>query len=303
MTFGSQVAESDSADMLSAALDAGINFVDTANVYNDGSSEEIVGRALRGRRKDVILASKGFGAMGDPVQYQGLSRTSLERALEDSLRRLQTDYLDLYYLHQPDYNTPIEETLGTLEGFRKAGKIRYAGVSNFASWQVAEAFSLCEKQGWQVPAVSQQMYNLLARGLEQEYMKFAKKYGVSMIVYNPLAGGLLTGKQSLQSGPAAGTRFDGNKRYLDRYWHAGYFQAVESLKKLSADCGRPLLEIAFRWLMDLDNVDSVILGASKIEHLKANIAAAQSEPLTADINDECDRIWEELRGPTPFYCR
>lgn len=303
MTFGSQVSESDCVRMLSAALDAGVNFVDTANVYNDGLSEEIVGRSLQGRRNDVILASKGFGAMGDPVEYQGLSRQSLTRALEESLRRLGTDYLDLYYLHQPDYDTPIEETLETLEGFRKAGKIRYAGVSNFASWQIAEAFSHCEKQGWQVPAVSQPMYNLLARGIEQEYTKFAKKYGVSLVVYNPLAGGLLTGKQSLQSGPAAGTRFDGNQRYLDRYWHAAYFQAVESLKALSAQCGRPLLEIAFRWLLDQDQVDSVILGASKIEHLQANIAAAQTAPLSDDIRAECDRIWDELRGPAPTYCR
>lgn len=303
MTFGSQVTEIDSLALLDAALDAGVNFVDTANVYNDGVSEEIVGRCLRGRRDQVVLASKGFGAMGSPVEYQGLSRPSLQRALDESLRRLQTDYLDLYYLHQPDASTPIEETLETLEEFRKAGKIRYAGVSNFASWQVAEAFSLCEKNGRQVPAVSQPMYNLLARGIEQEYVAFAKAYGVSKVVYNPLAGGLLTGKQSLQAGPAAGTRFDGNQRYLERYWHPGYFHAVEALKQLSAQCGRPLLEIAFRWLLDQEHVDAVILGASKIEHLRANIAAAATAPLTDDIRAECDRIWDELRGPTPYYNR
>lgn len=303
MTFGSQVSEADSCAMLSAALEAGVNFVDTANVYNGGLSEEIVGRCLRGRRDQVILASKGFGAMGSPVEYQGLSRSSLRRALEESLRRLQTDYLDLYYLHQPDYNTALEETLETLEELRSEGKIRHAGVSNFASWQIAQSFSLCEKNGWQVPAVSQPMYNLLARNIEQEFVAFAKEYRVSKVVYNPLAGGLLTGKQSLESGPAEGTRFDGNQRYLERYWHPGYFQAVESLKKLSAECGRPLLEIAFRWLLDQDHVDAVILGASKIEHLRANLAASAAAPLSAEVREGCDRIWDELRGPTPAYNR
>ncbi len=303
MTFGSQVNEQDSQAMISAALDAGINFIDTANVYNGGLSEEIVGRCLRGSRDQVVLASKGFGAMGDPVAYQGLSRASLQSALDDSLRRLRTDYLDLYYLHQPDPSVPIEETFETLDGFRRVGKIRHAGVSNFAAWQIAEIFSLCEKSHWPVPSVSQPMYNLLARGIEQEYVAFARKYGVSLVVYNPLAGGMLTGKQSLQSGPAAGTRFDGNQRYLERYWHAAYFKAVESLKALSASSGRPLLEIAFRWLLDQDHVDSVILGASRLEHLNANIAAAATEPLSQEIRNECDRIWDELRGPTPYYNR
>lgn len=303
MTFGSQVDESDSDAMISAALDAGINFVDTANVYNAGLSEEIVGRSLLGRRDKVVLASKAFGAMGNPVEYQGLSRDALQRALEESLRRLQTDYLDLYYLHQPDYNTPIEETLETLDGFRRAGKIRYVGVSNFASWQIAEAFSISKQIGAPPPAVSQPMYNLLARGIEQEYVAFAAKFGVSKIVYNPLAGGLLTGKQSLQAGPAQGTRFDGNKRYLERYWHPGYFQAVEGLKALAAESGRPMLEIAFRWLLDQDHVDSAILGASKLEHLQANIAAAAAAPLSDEIRAGCDRIWDELRGPTPQYNR
>ncbi|MBI1353225.1 MAG: aldo/keto reductase [Acidobacteria bacterium] len=303
MTMGSQVNESDTAHLLGAAFDAGVNFVDTANVYNQGLSEELLGRCLRGKRQNVVLASKGFGKMGVPVQYSGLSREALERALDDSLRRLQTEYLDVYYLHQPDPATPAEESLEALDAFRRAGKIRYGAVSNYASWQIAEMFALSDKKGWQPPSISQPMYNLLARGIEQEYVPFARRYGVSLVVYNPLAGGLLTGKQSLESGPIAGTRFDGNQQYLGRYWHEAYFRAVEDLKKLSADSGRSLLEIAFRWLLDQDHVDSVILGASKLEHLQANLRAAASAPLSEDIRRECDRIWMELRGPTPFYNR
>ena len=303
MTFGSQVSESEAGRLLDAALGAGVNFVDTANVYNQGLSEELVGRCLRGRRGNVILASKAFGAMGDPVQYQGLSRRALERALDDSLRRLQTEYLDVYYLHQPDNGTPLEGTLEARDGFRRAGKIRYGGVSNYASWQIAEMFALCEKRGWPPPSISQPMYNLLARGIEQEYVAFAAKYGVSLVVYNPLAGGLLTGKQSLTGGPIAGTRFDGNERYLERYWHEGYFRAVEDLKALAEQCGRSLLEISFRWLLDQPHVDAVILGASKLEHMEANLRAAATEPLSKDIRDECDRIWLALRGPTPAYNR
>ena len=303
MTFGSQVTEADSLRMLDCCLDAGVNFVDTANVYNDGLSEEITGRCLKGRRHGVVLASKVHGAMGTPVRYQGLSRGAILTSVEESLIRLQTDYLDLLYLHMPDNTVPIAETLETLEDLRSEGKIRYGATSNYAAWQIGEIFSLCDKAGWAYPAVSQPMYNALARGIEQEYIPFAKKFGVSLVVYNPLAGGLLTGKQSMHSGPISGTRFDGNERYLNRYWHEGYFKAVEGMKAISERCGRPLIEVAFRWLLDQEIVDSVIMGASKIEHLQANLAAAETAPLTEEVRLECDEVWRELRGPTPFYNR
>lgn len=303
MTFGSQVDEPGSLRMVETCLDAGVNFFDTANVYNDGLSEEITGRCLKGRRDEVVLASKVRGAMGSPVRYEGLSRQAIRTSVEESLTRLQTDYLDLLYLHVPDNRVPIEETLETMDALRREGKIRYGATSNYAAWQICEMLWLCEKNGWQPLHVSQPMYNALARGIEQEYIPFAKRFGVSMIVYNPLAGGLLTGKQSIDRGPIEGTRFDGNERYLKRYWHEPYFEAVEGMKGVSERAGRPLLEIAFRWLLDQDTVDSVILGASKIEHLKANIRAAATEPLSPVIREECDEVWRKLRGPTPFYNR
>lgn len=303
MTFGSQVDQTEALRMVNYCLDSGINFFDTANVYNDGASEEITGRCLEGRRHKVILASKVRGAMGNPVRYEGLSRQAIRVSVEESLRRLGTDYLDLLYLHMPDAGTPITETLETVDALRREGKIRYGATSNYAAWQICEIFSLCEKNGWDNLPVSQPMYNALARGIEQEYIPFAKRYGVSMVVYNPLAGGLLTGKQSLDRGPIAGSRFDGNERYLNRYWHKTYFDAVEAMKAVAERAGRPLLEIAFRWLLDRDSVDSVILGASKMEHLEANIKAAESSPLDAEVHKECDAVWEDLRGPTPFYNR
>ncbi len=303
MTFGSQTAEADARRMVDLALGAGVNFFDTANVYNQGASEEMIGRCLGARRKDVVLASKVRGAMGDPKEYEGLSAAAIRRGLEASLRRLGTDYLDVYYLHQPDYDTPIEETLETMDGLVREGKVRYAAVSNYSAWQICDMFRVSGARGWSAPRISQPMYNVLARGIEQEYLAFCHRYGISNVVYNPLAGGLLTGKQSISSGPIAGSRFDGNRMYLDRYWHSQYFEAVEDCKKVAEEAGRPLLEIAFRWLLDLDGVDSVIVGASKVGHFEANLAAAATAPISTEIRDACDNIWDALRGPTPVYNR
>ena len=303
MTFGSQVSETEALRMVDVCLDAGVNFFDTANVYNDGLSEEITGRCLRGRREKVVLATKVRGAMGNPARYEGLSKSAIRTSIEESLGRLQTDYVDLLYLHMPDNRVAIEETLETVDALCREGKVRYGATSNYAAWQLCEMLWLCEKNDWSRLSVSQPMYNALARGIEQEYIPFAKKFGISMIVYNPLAGGMLTGKQSLEKGPIEGTRFDGNERYLNRYWHRPYFEAVKEMKAVSERAGRPLLEIAFRWLLDREEVDSVILGASKVEHLEANIQAAAAAPLTPAIREECDEVWQKLRGPTPFYNR
>lgn len=303
MTFGGQTDETQARRMTDYCLDRGINFFDTANIYTGGRSEEITGRCLGTKRKDVVLASKVRGAMGSPVEYEGLSAAAIRRGLEETLRRLGTDYLDIYYLHQPDQATPIEESLATMEALRQEGKIRYVGTSNYSSWQVGEMFGISKEKGYPPPAVSQPMYSLLARGIEQEYVAFCKRFKVAMVVYNPLAAGLLTGKQSFQQGPISGTRFDGNKMYLDRYWHPAYFEAVEAVRAVSTKHGRPMIELALRWLLDRDAVDAVLLGASKFEHLEANIAATETAPLSDEINAELDEVWNNLRGPTPFYNR
>jgi len=304
MTFGSQTDEGVAEIMVGRCLDAGVNFFDTANVYNQGKSEEIVGRIFRGKRDKVILASKVRGLMKeDHPPYSGLSRQAVQRAIDESLRRLQTDYLDIYYLHQPDYETPIEETLEVMDDLRSAGKFRYLAISNYSAWQACEMAWICEKRGYQPPSISQPMYNMLARGIEQEYISFAKRFGVSNICYNPLAGGLLSGKQNFQSGPLPGTRFDGNQMYLNRYWNAGYFEAVESLREIAQRADKSLPELALAWVVHQPATNSVILGASKIEHLEANLRAVEGPPLDQSVVDECDKVWEKLKGSTPNYNR
>jgi len=305
MTFGAQVDEASAASIVDACLDAGINFFDTANVYNAGESEAILGRLIKGRRDRIVLASKVRGKMGDGADQQGLGRAAILRAIDDSLRRLQTDYLDLYYLHQPDYGVPVEETLEAMDRIVRAGKVRYPATSNYAAWQVVQLLSICEKHGYRPPFVSQPMYNLLARGMEQEYVPMCKEFGVSTVVYNPLAGGLLTGKQNREQ-PEAGTRFANpqtSRMYMDRYWHAAYFDAVERLREAATEAGRSLVSVALNWLLHHTKTDCIILGASKLEQLKHNLKALDDGPLPAETLGACDQAWEGLRGVTPKYNR
>jgi len=303
MTFGAQTDEATAYRMIDRCLDAGINFIDTANVYNRGAAENIVGKTLKGRRDKVILASKVRGKMGDAPDEEGLSRAAIRKAIDATLQRLGTDYVDIYYLHQPDYVIPIEETLETMDELVRAGKVRFPAVSNYAAWQVAEILWICEKGGYQPYFISQPMYNLIARGIEDEYLPFCRRFGVAVVPYNPLAGGLLTGKHSPQSGPASGTRFDGNKLYLDRYWHRDDFAAVEELRTIAADAGKTPVELSLQWLLAQPVVDSIILGASRMEQLEENLKAAEGGPLDPATSARCDEVWKRLRGITPKYNR
>ncbi|MFZ0960693.1 MAG: aldo/keto reductase [Terriglobia bacterium] len=303
MTFGVQTDEATAHRLMNCCLDAGINFFDTANVYNRGAAETIVGKFLKGRRDKVILASKVRGKMGDAPVEEGLSRAAMRKAIDASLTRLGTDHLDLYYLHMPDHATPIEETLETMEELVQAGKVRFPAISNYAAWQVAEILWICEKRGYHPYSVSQPIYNLIARGIEDEYLPFCRRFGVAVVPYNPLAGGLLTGKHSRQSGPAPGTRFDGNKMYQDRYWHDDDFAAVEELRAIAQEAGKTLVELALRWMLSQPLVDSIILGASRLEQLQENLKAAEGPMLDNSILERCDNVWERLRGITPKYHR
>ncbi len=303
MTFGSQTDEASAHRIVDRCLDAGINFIDTANVYNRGAAETIVGKTLKGRRDKVILASKVRGKMGDAPDEEGLSRAAMRKAIDASLQRLQTDYVDLYYLHQPDYSTPIEETLETMQELVRAGKVRFPAISNYSAWQVGEALCICEKKGYKPYFISQPIYNLIARGIEDEYLPFCERFGVAVVPYNPLAGGLLTGKHSRAGGPAPGTRFDGNIMYQDRYWLDDDFAAVEELRSIAKEAGRTLVELALQWLLSQSVVDSIILGASRLEQLQENLKAAQGGPLDPSTLARCDAVWKRLRGITPKYNR
>ena len=302
MTFGSQVDQSLAATMVDRCIARGVNFFDTANMYQTGLSEEFLGNALRGKRDKVILASKVRAKMGDGPDQQGLSRAAISKAIDESLKRLQTDYLDVYYLHWPDYDTPIEQTLETIEELVKAGKVRYPAISNYSSWQTVEMLGVARQQGYKPALISQQMYNLVARGLEQEYLPMARKFDVSIVAYNPLAGGLLTGKHH-QNAITPGTRFDKNTMYQDRYWHERNFQAVAELQAVSEQAGRSLVSLALNWLMHHTQTDCVILGASRLDQLDQNLDALDEGPLPAEVVQRCDEVWKELHGPTPIYNR
>lgn len=303
MTFGSQVDEPTSRRIVDRCLEAGINFFDTANVYNKGEAEVLLGKALAGKREKVILATKVRGKMGDGAEESGLSRAAIAKAVEASLKRLGTDHVDLYYLHQPDYDVPIEETLAAVAELVRAGKVRYPAVSNYAAWQVAEIFCLSEKEGYFPPRISQPMYNLLARGIEEEYVPFCKRFEMAIVPYNPLAGGLLTGKYNNDRDMKAGGRFDNNAMYQDRYWHEDTFAAVDEIAGIARDAGKTLVGLSLQWLLSQPHVDSIILGASRMEQLEENLRACEGSRLDEATLARCDDVWKRLRGITPKYNR
>jgi len=302
MTFGAQADEALSRSMLDVSLERGINFIDTANVYNAGLTEEILGRALTGRRDRVILASK-VGIKNDQLPDEGgLSKAAIFQAIENTLRRLKTDYVDLYYLHQPDYAVPFDESLAAMDRLVKSGKVRFIGASNFASWQVCRMLWLAENSGWQPVTVMQPMYNLLARGIDQEFLPMCESFGLPVVPYNPLAGGLLTGKHT-PAAPLPGSRFERMPFYRDRYWHASNFEAVSELTKIAAAADRTLTQFALGWLLQNQNVTSVILGASNLLHLEENLAVLDGSQLPPEAITACDEVWRKLRGITPQYNR
>ncbi len=303
MTFGSQVNEADSIKMIHRALDAGINFIDTADAYNAGITEMIVGKALEGKRDGIVLVSKVRWRVG-PYEHkdQGLARWHILRGVEASLQRLKTDALDILLLHSPDYATPLEESLSACDLLVRQGKIMYYGMSNYAAWQICQAKWLCERYGFQAPVIAQVPYNLLTRGIEQEFIPFCRALKVGVMVYNPLAGGLLTGKHDPASSPAEGTRFQLNKEYYSRYWSDFNFNAVSDLAQIANHAGLSLTQLALRWLAAQDVVDSIILGASKMAHLEENIAAAEGT-LDAATLDACDQVWKKIKGPSFQYNR
>lgn len=303
MTFGEQASEAVAQRMVDRSLEAGVNFIDVADAYVGGKSEEILGRALKGRRHRVVLASKVRWMSGDdPHKDQGLHRWHVIRGLEASLKRLQTDCLDICYLHAPDYQTPIEETLAAFDLLVQQGKVVYVGMSNYAAWQMCEALWKCDRRNWAPPVVMQVVYNLVARSLEAECLAFAKKMNLGMVVYNPLAGGLLTGKHRQAQGPEAGTRFAMKKTYYDRYWSPGHFAAVEELAKVAAQAGKSLTQLSLQWLLSQSHVDSVIIGVSKELQLEENLRFAEGR-LDEETLKACDAVWQRLSGEHFAYNR
>jgi aryl-alcohol dehydrogenase-like predicted oxidoreductase len=304
MTFGLQCDEAASRAILDRAAAGGITFLDTADVYpvgggleTVGRTEEIVGGWLEGRRRDFVVATKCAGAMSARPWDRGGSRKHILDAIEGSLRRLRTDYIDLYQLHHWDPYTPIDETLRALDDVVRAGKARYVGCSNFHAYQVARALGRSEALGLARFDSVQPRYNLLFRQIERELLPLSREEGIGVIPYNPLAGGLLSGKHRRDAGPTAGTRFTlGNaaERYQDRYWHDREFETVEALRPLAAEAGMPLARLAVAWMLAEPAITSPIVGASRPEQLD-DVLPATEKPLDAALKARLDEMTREYR--------
>lgn len=280
--FGGRIDAAATRAVVDAALDQGINFFDTADVYGGQQSEALLGEALGGRRPDVVIATKFAMATGPTPQDRGGSRRYVRRAVEASLRRLGTDYIDLYQMHQPDPATPIEETLSVLDDLVREGKVRYVGHSNFAGWQIADADWTARSRGWTPFVTAQNHYSLLERAVRHEVLPACERFGLGMLPYFPLASGLLTGKYARAGEPPAGTRLALAEGLARRTLTERNFDRVEALTAFAEARGRSLIELAFCWLLSQDVISSVIAGATSPEQVAANAAAASDWRLDAD---------------------
>ena len=304
MTFGLQCDEATSRAILDRAAAGGITFLDTADVYpvgggfeTVGRTEEIVGRWLEGRRHDFVVATKCCGAMSARRWDRGASRKHVLDAIDGSLRRLRTDYVDLYQLHHPDPETPIDETLRALDDVVRAGKARYVGCSNFPAYQVARALGRSEVLGVARFDSVQPRYNLLFRQIERDVLPLCREEGIGVIPYNPLAGGLLSGKHRRDAGPTPGTRFtlgSAAQRYQERYWHESEFETVEALRPLAAEAGLSPTSLALAWVLAEPAITAPIVGASRPEQLDAAIAATE-KPIDAALKARLDELTLEYR--------
>jgi len=335
MTFGRQVEEKESIRIIEAAIDAGVNFIDTADMYVNGVTEKIVAKAIKGKRDALVIASKGghirglgkkYGELkdygpidlarprsfhpwpsGDDIGHNdmGLSRKHIMQAVEGSLRRLNTDYLDLYYAHMPDYSTPLEETLRAMDDLVRQGKVRYLGCSNFRAYQLCKALWISDKLNLSRWDCIQPPFNLLARDVEYELLPLCGEEGVGVCVFSPMAAGFLTGKYTKGKDPIEGARFGlahlGYK-YNQPYWSDSSFEAVDTLKQIAEDHGKKLSEFALAWVLSNPVITSVVCGATSVEQLQQNMKATELKISQAE-RDACDDIWNRLRPRGVFYGR
>ncbi len=275
--FGSEKVSQEAANnMIAAAQDMGLNFIDTANIYQGGRSEEALGIALKGRWDKFVLATKFSIPTGDGINDRGTSRYHIQHAIEDSLRRLQSDHIDLYYVHNWDNTTPIEETLRALDDLIRAGKVRYIGASNFSSWQLARANLLAEVKNWTPFVAIQNEYHMFERVDEREMLPFCKDHSVGYIPYFPLAGGFLTGKYERGKPAPKGSRGESSE-YVKNYMTDANFDRLEKLQTFAAGQNRGINELAQAWLLANPQVSSVITGATRIEQMENNLKAADWE--------------------------
>jgi aryl-alcohol dehydrogenase-like predicted oxidoreductase len=281
----------DSIRVIHRALDAGINFVDTADVYSQGESEEIVGKALQGRRDDVVLATKFHGRMGDGPNRAGNSRRWIFQEVDASLRRLQTDWIDLYQVHRPEEDTDVDETLGALTDLVHQGKIRYFGSSTFPAWQIVEAQWVADRRGRQRFVCEQPPYSMLVRGIENDVLPVCARYGMAVIPWSPLAGGWLSGRWRKGQEPPQSTRADRiPARYdLSRPENQAKLDAADALARLAEDAGLSLIHLALAFVLNHPAVTSAIVGPRTMEQLESQLGAVDAK-LSDEILDRIDEI-------------
>jgi aryl-alcohol dehydrogenase-like predicted oxidoreductase len=306
MTFGHQCDQRTSFQILDRAAEHGVFFLDTADVYpvppspdTAGRTETIVGEWLQGRRDRFVLATKCRMRVGDGPNDEGLSRRHVLQACEDSLRRLRTDYIDLYQTHSPDPDTPAEETLRALDDLVCQGKVRYVGCSNYPAWQVALALGLSDRLGQARFASVQPRYNLLYREIESELLPLCRDQRLGVLAYNPLAGGFLTGKYQTLEAPPPGTRFTLGKTgdlYRQRYWQQAQLEAVTQLRRFFEPRRKPLVQVAIAWVLGQPGVTCAIVGASRPEQLDESLPAVNLT-LDAEELEACNLAWYSLPRP------
>jgi aryl-alcohol dehydrogenase-like predicted oxidoreductase len=309
MTFGLQSDETTAIAIMDRAAEAGVDFLDTSDAYplggdlaSRGRTEEIIGRWLRGKRDRFIIATKCFAPTGPAPFDAGNSRKHIMSAVDASLRRLQTDYIDLYQLHGYDPATPIDETLSALDDLVHAGKVRYIGCSNFLTYQLVRAIGRSETLRLARFDSVQPRYNLLFRQIEREMLPFCEEDGVGVIPYNPIAGGLLSGKHDFSAAPPEGGRFTlgwAGQIYQERYWNERAFHTVSALGKLADEAGVSLVTLSVAWVLANKAITAPIIGASRPDQLDASVAAAEYA-LDADLKRQMDELTYEYRlGDAP----
>jgi aryl-alcohol dehydrogenase-like predicted oxidoreductase len=303
MMFGGKTPAAESYDIIDRALDAGINFLDTANVYSVGRSEEVTGEALKRNRQRhrLVLATKVHGKMGEDVNDMGNTRRHIIEQCDASLRRLQTDYIDLYQIHRPSPDVPIDETLRALDDLIRAGKVRYIGSSTFAAWQLVESLWVSKELGLNRFVCEQPPYNLLDRRIERELLPMAQTYGFATIPWSPLAGGLLTGKYKRGEPPPEGTRFaDTTNVYAQRRLNDRIYDIIEGVEAIAQEKGVTISQLSLAWCTQQPGVTSPIIGPRTMEQLEDNLKALDVE-VTEEDRRRINRVARRGDAVAPFY--
>lgn len=274
MTFGHGTDEAEAKAIVDLALEAGINFFDTANSYSNGRSEELLGKALQGRRRDAVVATKFFNPMGSGPNDSGMSRVHIMQAIEDSLRRLQMDYVDIYYIHHVDRETPLEEMLRALDDLARQGKVRYIACSNYEAWRLMEALWISDSKNLARFECYQPQYSLVVRDIEQEIMPICQLKGLGVVVWSPLAGGFLTGKYKPGERSVSGTRSDEGWAYPRQYFAANADETLAALLESSQALGYSPAQVAIRWVLEQPGLTSAIVGTRTVDQLCDNLGAS-----------------------------